>query len=576
MKELLDEAFRLCDPTENQSSYLPTRLIEVGSDTQSPRLVASQEEVSNSSSRSKGKPPGFIALSYCWGPEQQASAQLKTTSENLHEHLQNIPLEKLPATISDAILVCRALDIQYIWVDALCIIQDDEHDWEKEAANMGKVYSNALVTIAVTTGDSCQSGFVKRRSVPCINIPFRSSLRPEISGEFLIRPLPSDEEVSFSIYTDNGFDVQELLDPNWQKDEFKFANFAFDNFAVDIEESAWNSRAWTFQETRLSPRILLFGDSMFHLSVGDFFQSEDGVQKDDIGLWGDDTSDSSDESEEEADEDSREADFQRKWESLVWSYSERSLTFQRDKLIAFSAIASHASTQTKGQYLAGLWSENLHRGLLWGHFGTDTTQKYLDPSREYTAPSWSWASQPDLVKWISDYDRTAKTEMEVLSWNTTVGMDPYGRVRDGHIKILAKVCPIPATNIRHEIMSLGMTFPFELLSSEGEYLAQIRVDWRNQSDVAPVDPVTKEEKEDGPIERLFMVLIASRPYKESEMPSGEGKNRLYSDCLVQGLLLLPSENGNEYRRVGLFVSESRDLGGPRFWENIEMKEITLI
>lgn len=79
--------------------------------------------------------------------------------------MRQIPLEKLPRTIRDAVTVTRSLGIRYLWVDALCIIQDSQSDWRAEAPKMMNVYRNAYLTIAATVGDNADSGLAIDRNV---------------------------------------------------------------------------------------------------------------------------------------------------------------------------------------------------------------------------------------------------------------------------------------------------------------------------------------------------------------------------------------------------------------------------
>lgn len=74
----------------------------------------------------------YVALSHCWGPEPP----LKTTSKNRRQMERDLSWSFLPKTFQDAILVTLHLGMQYIWIDSLCIIQDDALDWDRESARM--------------------------------------------------------------------------------------------------------------------------------------------------------------------------------------------------------------------------------------------------------------------------------------------------------------------------------------------------------------------------------------------------------------------------------------------------------
>lgn len=112
---------------------LPTRVIQVGSDLEEPYLYVSTQENAD-----------YIALSHCWG----GMVPTTTTLATLEQHQREIRFSELPRTFRDAITVTRKLNIQYLWIDSLCIIQDSPDDWEREAAKMGTVYRNSLVCIA--------------------------------------------------------------------------------------------------------------------------------------------------------------------------------------------------------------------------------------------------------------------------------------------------------------------------------------------------------------------------------------------------------------------------------------------
>ncbi|KAK7912122.1 HET-domain-containing protein, partial [Apiospora marii] len=96
--------------------------------------------------------PLYATLSYCWGREPFK----KLTTDALSAFLKDIPLQHLPQTFQDAIDVTRGLGLDYVWIDALCIIQNqqvgrgEETDWEKEVGKMESVYGGAHVSLAAS------------------------------------------------------------------------------------------------------------------------------------------------------------------------------------------------------------------------------------------------------------------------------------------------------------------------------------------------------------------------------------------------------------------------------------------
>jgi hypothetical protein len=102
----------------------------------------------------------YGALSYCWGK----TLAYKTTKSNLQEHsIKGISYAEVPKTLQDALFLVRYLGLQYVWIDCVCIVQNDSVDWEREAAQMGTIYSKAYLTIAATRASHCGEGFLQPR-----------------------------------------------------------------------------------------------------------------------------------------------------------------------------------------------------------------------------------------------------------------------------------------------------------------------------------------------------------------------------------------------------------------------------
>ena len=126
----------------NVSGFLPTCLITVGADSGvHPHLVITDYWL-------KRRAPRYAALSYCWGPLDDAKAQSRTRVHNIEQRKSGSPLDSLTNVILDAIVVARTLSIPYIWVDSLCIIQGDRSDWERDSSTIKDVYRHAYLPIA--------------------------------------------------------------------------------------------------------------------------------------------------------------------------------------------------------------------------------------------------------------------------------------------------------------------------------------------------------------------------------------------------------------------------------------------
>ncbi|KAK0725944.1 heterokaryon incompatibility protein-domain-containing protein, partial [Lasiosphaeris hirsuta] len=150
--------------TDGTSEHTPRRLLKV------PQMEQpEQERVLLVEDPPKGVP--YAALSYCWGSEP--TGVIRTLRANKATHATaGIPLRSLPKTIQDAVLVCARLGLAYVWIDALCIVQDDAADWDREARLMKTVYRGSRLTVAAHAAKSCRDGLGK----PAVRPPAPSVL----------------------------------------------------------------------------------------------------------------------------------------------------------------------------------------------------------------------------------------------------------------------------------------------------------------------------------------------------------------------------------------------------------------
>ncbi|KAJ4420320.1 hypothetical protein N0V82_004419 [Gnomoniopsis sp. IMI 355080] len=556
LNELIDRALSIRNvSTVTQISSLPTRLLDVGLASpgeaqHEPRLVITSDYPPL---QDDTKDRRYMALSYCWGPPDKAKYQLMTEIPTLDARLREIPFTTLPRLLQDSVRLCRALGVRYIWIDSLCIIQDDKADWEREAEQMGNFYANAYFTICAAQGDSCLDSFLERKVPPrVVSVPFTLSLNPSISGLFSMF-VSQEQPIRRDLW--GGVKLSSFLSPDSSyPDPYWFAEGVCHNsYKFDLEDAgdSWNSRGWTFQEAKLSPRALLFGQTMVHLCIdGELLESEDALS--------DGSYDAPSGLETKCNE-HRGITKRQSWQSLIREYSARSLTYQRDILPALSALAQLWAAETGSTYLAGLFSDNLHHGLLWAHHGMRTPSSFLDPGpgAQYTAPSWSWASQPDRVSWVCFMGTVFEPQCQLLENHINPdGLNPYGCVIQGsHIILSAQICRMPgATTVHREPDFFGFTFSYALLSANGTRLAHLVFDWRHADVQAPLDPKTGEECEDGPVDQLSMVLISNKISDAWVKAKADGEI-MFKDLLL-GLLVISTGQPGEYSRAGLFLTEA--------------------
>ncbi len=307
----------------------------------------------------------YIALSYVWGSATQVL--LKTTTEEAFSRPGGLP-EGIPATIEDAMALCRMLGERYLWVDALCIYQDPpskdpstDAEFGASAAaqkskllqirNMDAIYAGAVLTIANAAASSADDPIPGVRS----DAPHRG---PPPSF-----PVGENTQVAATIA------------------------HAWEHVSL---HSKWDTRGWTFQEKILSKRLLVVTEhfSFFRCPSGlwreDRFESdlfkETGEEK--AQIW---------ESEDvrglyrptpnrKRREQAREALSQ--YQKLVPMYLSRNLTYDQDTLLAFQGIQQTISPSVGG-FFWGLPKKGFRGALTWNFTG--------QPKRREDFPSWSWA-----------------------------------------------------------------------------------------------------------------------------------------------------------------------------------------
>lgn len=205
-------------------SFTPRRLIDARR-TNDPDVHLVEP---GASSEQFAHPVCYVALSYCWGPD--TTGIVKTLTDNIDQHRRGISISALPKTLQDAIAVCRSIEARYIWIDALCIIQNDLSDWETESIKMLDIYSNSHLTIAVHPATSCKDGFLggqlfggatwqkkfhtssPENNAPTSSFPMalRQRLAPDEGG---LVPCP-EEDASFKTpLLERGWTFQEAIMP---------------------------------------------------------------------------------------------------------------------------------------------------------------------------------------------------------------------------------------------------------------------------------------------------------------------------------------------------------------------------
>ncbi|CAG1977645.1 unnamed protein product [Fusarium graminearum] len=334
LKDRMDECLSACDDShvlckQAVNKPLPKRVLDVREEKV--RLC-----------QTDGQSGDYCALSYRWGPPEET---LRTTDRNINDMMIGIELPSLPKLLQDAVALTRQLNVPYLWIDALCIIQGNKQDWEAEAPKMGEYYKNAILTIA-------------------------ASLANQVSENFLVprEEIPQERLSSFDFTNSDGTTSQVVV-----RRVPDYAGIPL------VANSPLSTRAWTWQENVLSTRIAHFSKTELVWECRSQQAFENGAK-----LWcsvglayryaraGD--------------------DVEYYWKALVTDYSKRELTYESDRLPAISSVAAYISTLVPGRYLAGVWEQWLFSDLAWWpSWGFDNQVPPVSKKRS-EMPSWSWAS----------------------------------------------------------------------------------------------------------------------------------------------------------------------------------------
>ena len=500
----------------------------------------------------------YATVSYCWGGDQF----VKTTTATILQHQIGIEISSLGQTLQDAIRVARSLNIPYLWVDSLCIIQDDAQDMAREIAKMSEYYENGYVSICASVASSCSEGFLGART----NNPY-------LYGPF---ELP---------YRGPGNHLGSIKLVRYHK--------------YSRSKEPVTARAWIMQESILAPRLLSYSYQSMAWSCRKANHSDGGPTRHEWYDFGDRRTWANLQDEKDVEI------ILRKWNRLVESYTSRNLSDSKDRLPAISGIAQKcvkllrkhlpADPESTGlglertvdtvpendpervNYVAGLWYCQVRFGtaptmfsqqLLWStsyyrsqtkHYQStdhepDTISRELIAStldasrgskpsipttkisqllgsssnRRYLAPSWSWAAVEVPIFYESTHKGLPQSStFTIISCGTDLELSeaPYGNVTFGRLTVSGLLIPV------------GLTFHHTLYK---QFLGWKLVYRPDTKESAAVLSKVMERKSEGWVLQLT---------DEGDMTSNKPIDPNWTANAPKGLLIVA--DGEYYRRIGL-------------------------
>jgi hypothetical protein len=310
--------------SEKHTGSSPTRLIELR-DLADPRLILS-EGVTNEDRLC------YATLSHRWHNAENMPRLLEV---NYLTFQKGISLSSLPKVFCDAMEICRYLGIRYLWIDALCLIQDDPADCEREIASMGDIYANAYVNLGATGAAEKQERGLCYQSEQEGKLPFY---------------LPIHRQGHIIDY------------------------LAYDRSSTYVPGStALMSRGWVLQERMLSPRSIYFDDVISWechtmLASERFPGGPPLPYRGSLPLWGlhlpKKLSRLLDLDDGQLQLYNKKGELHHRWAQVSTWFSNCTLTYDVDALPAISGLARAFSKTLDDSYLAGIWEGNIIPGLL--------------------------------------------------------------------------------------------------------------------------------------------------------------------------------------------------------------------
>ncbi|KAK3900309.1 HET-domain-containing protein [Staphylotrichum tortipilum] len=332
----------------------------------------------------------YATLSHRW----EAVLRCRTLRGNLEEHKRGEGLMRaLPATFREAVVMCREVGIQYLWIDALCIVQDWDEDWDREAARMAEVYRNSVVTISALDSEGSSGGL------------FRDRAGMAEQAVTFASPLPGGGRMGMRV--------------------------AAQTFEKEMKASPLTSRGWVFQERVLSTATLHYGAGQMTWECRSMIATERAGRIHDFmealtydfgrsllvsrnDGWG----------------------TMKEWGDMLGFFTRKRFTFPTDRLPAVMGIAKLMETPLWGRsenvFIAGLWSGALAKQLLWTYDAADAHRTlgpptlnlvWVPPGWKPRQPSWSWISVDYPVAFWGQDSEALVWHIRVVGWDRALLTD---------------------------------------------------------------------------------------------------------------------------------------------------------
>lgn len=504
---LRDHEGARCRNDGTQPSSYPSRLLELNS--------SSFRVLRTAVSRPRGP---YVTLSYCWGP---SPTFLRLTAKNERELEAGVPISRLPLAFREAISVIQGLSFQYLWIDAVCIMQSgpgSAEDWEVESARMHQIYTNSTLTLALS----------------CAASPHESILNQDHTRMTATPPFEIRAEGD---HGDPVYDALTIVPVHY-----------FDN---TLYGQPLGHRAWALQERVMATRVVSFGLGELFWDCSQLPHASEsipgGLQATQVEPYNANLFQLSRKSIPDG------SDYKlllKTWHSLLEEYTKRRLTYPKtDRLVALSAIAHDIGQAMDDVYVAGHFWKTLPASLLWvlsfsppshlDRYGGRARRVFWSEKLDAEAdgprtPSWSWASLDGPVFQHSS-DSTDVQLADAVSYTLEVAnqANPTGACISASITIRT-YCT--------ELVWQGRNKPVMMARTEAWALRNVQIELDlDEPEVIRVIGT-----------RSLMVAIKEQ-IERSE----------WVGLVVEAIT---NEEGTKYRRIGHFVISDDNIEGSTWWD----------
>lgn len=494
------------------------------------------------------KPTGpYVTLTHRW----QKEPSITTTKDNIGQMLEGIDQDTLSTTFSQAVDFTRALGARYLWIDSLCIIQQDAEDWKTEAGLMGRVYANSFLTLSATAGGGKM--FQERQ--------------PDLIKPCVVSPRWDQLSSQMYIVTDFRF---------WDE---------------RIYRSPTNTRCWITQERWLSPRVLHFASDQLvwecrELEACETFPGclpRETRRNKHCGFKRRQKNDPAGHALLYAYEPAAKSHEQlahEDWVKILETYARTETTSLKDRFAGIEIIAERFAQKVDDTFIAGLWRKNLIGDLLWyvrktrrsnwlsndmfsEATGADWDHIMLQPRKRaftmstrvdpYLAPSWSWLSVLGDIEagmYCVEQDQAMVEVIDVV----VDYLDPqkqFAGIKDASLKLRGRLYPITMAK----------------LDSYGFLPPKLKIAGMSESEESSVSNFASsvwplyDQPEDWDDIAVSCFLPIARQSRQPQHTSPAGAlSALENTRMVYGLVLMPTGVQGQYRRLGRLDVDDKKSG----------------